>query len=297
MLAERAFPAHRPKVAMMVDRHNDDFEPVAWARGIPLGLTALLVLAHLVFALLAVAFREWPGLMEFAFSSEASLRGALWQWVTYPFLHLEVMSQLNPILFAIELLLFFSFGREVERYLGKRRFLALYALLALVPALVLTLLGPLMPSLLYGSRDLHFGIFIAFATLYPGVEFFFGLRAKWVAIGLVGFFGLFSLAQGGAAGYTALTTLLVDTAVAWALVQHLRGALELPRIPSFLPKRRKTPQRPPHHPPRETPTEEDPMSAIDPLLDKINQEGIKSLTPAERHRLAEARERLLNRPK
>ena len=114
------------------------------------------------------------------FDSAAVLHGhAFHQIVTYAFVH----SPSALLWFAIEMYMLFAFGREVERFIGRRAFIWLYALLLIAPTLLLTLVGFWLPTALAGSGVLHFGIFLAFATIYPSVEMML-LRVpmKWIAL-------------------------------------------------------------------------------------------------------------------
>src|SRR6185436_9157434 len=85
-------------------------------------------------------------------------------------------------------------GREVERFIGRRSYIWLYLILLIVPAAVLTIWGLWQRSALAGSPALHFGIFVAFATIYPRVELFLRIMAKWVALILAGIGTLAALA-------------------------------------------------------------------------------------------------------
>jgi len=67
-------------------------------------------------------------------------------------------------------------------FIGQRAYLALYLVLLFAPTIVLTVAGPWHVSDLAGSPALHFGIFVAFATIYPRVELFLRIMAKWVAV-------------------------------------------------------------------------------------------------------------------
>src|SRR6202008_787252 len=80
------------------------------------------------------------------------------------------------------------FGREVERFVGRRAYVGLYAILLLAPTLILTAWGFWNRSGLAGSPALHFGIFVAFAAIYPRVELFLRIMAKWVALILAGIY-------------------------------------------------------------------------------------------------------------
>ncbi len=87
----------------------------------------------------------------------------------------------NAINFAINMYLLVFAGMELERFYGQKKFLILYAGIFFLTPLVFTLFGLFMPVLLMGQRG-SFALFVAFAVLYPGVAFLFGILAKWVAI-------------------------------------------------------------------------------------------------------------------
>lgn len=287
---------------MIVFRENDDYEPLTWVRGVPLYVTTLLVALHCV-ALAVVLLAgglwgaSWVGALPF--NSAAVLeRGSLWQWVTYAF----VNRATNPLFFVIEMIFFYLFGREVERYVGRRKFAALYAALVITPPMILTLvgaiLGPSKAITLEGSGSLHLAIFLAFARLYPGVEFFLRIRAAWMASGLFGLYLLFSLSNRDWGGACALVS---DASVVLLGVAWLQGTL--PGWPQGWSRRqwdkvatiRRKGNRAEPASPRVSGS--DPMEAIDPLLDKIARHGMGSLTPAERQALENARRALIDKPK
>lgn len=278
---------------MIVSRENDDFEPLAWAGGFPLYATTLLVAAHglaLIGAWVAAALgrADLPGLLVFS-SADVLNHGAIWEWATYFLAHLNA----GPLFFLIEMYLLYTFGREVEKYIGRRKFIGLYATLVLVPALLLTLLGPVMPSKLEGSWNVHFAVFVAFVALYPGVEFFLRIPARWLAWGFTGLYGLFYASRHEWAGLCAF---LSDAGAAWLFIAWLRGSISLPRLFYAWPRggaggKPAAPRKKNATPP------EDPMASIDPLLDKIAREGLESLTTAEREKLEKARQQLMGKKK
>ncbi|HWL50835.1 MAG TPA: DUF6576 domain-containing protein [Chthoniobacteraceae bacterium] len=286
-------------------RESEDFGPLTWIRGRPVYLTTLLVALHvtmLVAVSLAFAFGHKGVADQLAFrSTEVLGHGAVWQALTY----YVAQSPYNPIFFALEMFLLYIFGLEVEKYLGRRRFLLLTGLLILVPPLLLTFLGLFIPTALAGSQSVHFAFFIAFATLYPRVEFFLRIQARWLAFAFLGLYGLFYLSG---PDWSRLCALFGNALTAYLFIEGLRGNLSWPRFPS----RRGWSDYPASHPgaaepeaqalprrtrPRqpESPAADDPVAAIDPLLDKIASQGIGSLTEQERKRLDQAREELLNR--
>jgi len=279
---------------MILFRKDDDYEPVAWVRGIPIHVTTLLVILH-VLMLIGLSFAGMMGhpalRAALVFDSGKVLEhGELWRLASYPL----VQVPFNPLFFALEMLFLYLFGREVERYIGRRRFVSLYLLLVLVPTLLLTPLGWLYPTALAGSHEIHFAIFITFAVLYPGVEFFLRIQARWLAWGFLGIFALYYLSVGDVPRLCAIGA---DSLGAWLFVQWMRGDLRgwftsfsRPWEPAARPP------IPPRRPPAATPPmETDPVAAIDPLLDKIAEHGLESLTPQEVARLEEARIALLER--
>ena len=275
---------------------SDDYRPVAWMGRYPLDVTTMLVAVHVAFAVvtcLFIAFGAGGALEYLTFDSARVLYlGQVWRLATYAFVH----APSALLWFAVEMYMLFVFGREVERFLGRRAYIILYALLLLAPTLVLTAWGLGERSALAGSPALHFGIFVAFATIYPRVELLLRITAKWFALILAAIYTLQLVA------YHAWS----DLAVVWTsigaafLFVELRGAgpelVWLKRVKDLTrpkPKLRivqKSMTRPP-------PERDDVYASIDPILDKISKSGIGSLTANERRQLDRARARLLNEPK
>jgi membrane associated rhomboid family serine protease len=273
---------------------SDDYRPVAWMGRYPVDVTTMLVGVHVVLAVIAcILVAAGAGFLlnglQFD-STEVLYRGQLWRVVTYAFVH----SPSGLLWFAVEMYMLFVFGREVERFLGQRAYIFLYAILLVAPALVLTIWGFWQPAGLAGSPALHFGVFVAFATIYPRVELFLRIMAKWVALILAAIYTLQLLA------YHAWA----DLAVVWTsigaafLFVELRGAgPEMVWLENF--KARMQP-KPKFHIVQKSSTRrvadsEDVYASIDPILDKIAKSGIGSLTESERQALDRARNRLLKK--
>ena len=273
---------------------SDDYRPVAWMGRYPVDVTTILVIAHviamiggcLLFAAGASGFFAWM-----AFDSEAVLNSyAVHQLVTYAFVH----PPSGILWFAFGMYMLFVFGREVERFLGRNAFIALYALLLVGPTLLLTIWGLNHRVRFADSNDLHLGIFIAFATIYPRAELMFRILAKWAAIVIVAALSLQLLAYHA---WVELVMLWFSTGAAFLFVQ-LRGAgPELAWINSlksmFRPKPRlhivqKSTTRRVTEP-------DDVYASVDPILEKISKSGIGSLTEGERRQLDRARKRLLKK--
>lgn len=268
---------------------SDDYQPVTWVGRHPVHVTTLLVAVH-VFAAIVACFLGGAGILGHLAFDSALLwqRGEFWQLATYAFVH----SPSALLWFAVEMYMLFVFGREVERFIGRRAFIVLYLFLLLAPTVLLSLWGLSERVGIAGSPALHFGIFIAFTTIYPNVELLLRIQAKWVALALTAISTLQLLAY---RDWSAMAVLWVSIAAAFFFIR-LRGAgPELvwwsnlksrwqPK-PKFQVVQRSTPRR--------VVEPENVHDSIDPLLDKISKQGINSLTASERRALDRARTRLL----
>jgi len=262
----------------MASEENPDVRaPLTWVRGYPVYVSTALAGAHtvtMILTALAMAFGAESVLQALVFSS-ASVLGdfQVWRVATYAFVH-----QPPYWLFVVELYMLAVFGSEIERWIGRRAFIRLYLILLFAPPFLLASAGLLgLPSVYAGSGALHFGVFIAFAALYPSAEIFFSLQARWVAAGLLAINALQCLAM---SDFVSLGVLLADCLVAYAVVKDWR--------PSDLFARRTEPM------PRKDP-EPPPIESIDPILEKISRSGMKSLTSRERKMLEKARADLLKK--
>ena len=274
---------------------SDDYRPVAWMGRYPVDVTTMLVGVHVAAAILAailVAFGTGSVLLWLQFDSAAIWSsGQVWRLFTYAFVH----APSGLLWFAIEMYLLFVFGREVERFLGRRAYIALYAFLLVTPPALLTIWGLWERCAIAGSPALHFGIFIAFATIYPRVELLLRIMAKWVALILAAIYTLQLLAYHA---WSDLVVVWTSIGVAFLFVELNGAGPELvwwnavkarfasPPKYHVLPKPRARTSGSRSEP-------EDVYTSIDPILDKISKSGIGSLTASERRQLDRERERLL----
>lgn len=278
---------------------TDDYQPFGYVGRVPLYVTTLLVISY-VAAMVALALLAAANLAGYAaylpFESIAILQHfQFWRFLTYPFLN-------GPsIWFAVEMYMLYAFGREVERFIGRRSFIALYLALVLLVPCLLTAIGGWIPTRYEGSGTLNLGIFIAFVAIYPNVEILFTIKAKWIALVIVGIAVLQCLAA------HALIELLILGAVcagSWLFIKQLRGQIRfaLPGRDYFRLRRSRRNLRAMPNPasparPRRIPdAAEDVIESIDPLLDKIARSGLASLTAREREKLERARAELLKKP-
>jgi membrane associated rhomboid family serine protease len=282
---------------MIAGRHSEDYHPITWVGRFPIYVTTLLVVLH-VAAMVVVAVSmalagardaaEIPWIEPLIYSNADVLRHfSLWQFVTYAFVNAP------SLWFVVEMWMLYTFGREVEKFVGRRAFLWLYAALVLVGPLALTLLGLAgVPAALAGSGTIHFALFVAFVVIYPRAEIFFSFQAKWVAAVLLAIYSLQFLA---ARAWPALGVLWLECACAVAIL-HFAGVANA-SLGAWLPERDEPPAPRRSRRSREEPEEADLHESIDPLLEKISRQGIGSLTKRERQRLEQAREALLDREK
>ncbi len=269
---------------MIADRNSGNTSPLTWVGSFPVYTSTLLAAIHavtMVLTALAMAAGAEALIQSFQYSSQAVLSHfAVWQFVTYAFVHRP------DIMFLLEIYLLVVFGSEIERFLGRRAFILLYATLLLLPPIVLTaaaLTG--LPSVFMGSSALHFGVFVAFASLYPGAQIFFSLQARWVALALLVISALQLLAY---SMWTNLGVLLLDCGAAFLFIHRFRNGqfFEWPRL--FRPALRVLPR-----PAEQSPSE--PLASIDGILEKISKSGMSSLTSKERSQLERARAALIEK--
>jgi membrane associated rhomboid family serine protease len=239
-----------------------------------------------------------PGLAStltyFVFDSARIWNGLqVWRLATYAFVHFPS----SLLWFAIEMYLLFVFGREVERFLGRRAYIFLYLILLLTPPILLTVWGLWERSLLAGSPALHFGVFVAFATIYPHIELLLRIQAKWVAVILAAVYTFQLLAYHA---WSDLVVVWTSVGAAFLFVE-LNGAG--PDLVWWNALKARFASRPKYHVvPKPLPgasggrTEpDDAQASIDPILDKISKFGVGSLTASERRQLNRERERLLKK--
>src|SRR5579862_350180 len=288
-LLYRAASAMLGTASMIRFRKSDDYGPVGWIGQYPLHVSTLLVIlfcgAMAALALVSPGTR-FGVTSALLFRSDAVRGFQFWRFATSAFLN-------EPsIWFAVDMFLLAWFGREVEKFIGRRAFILLFFVLLLLPPCVLSALGIWVPSVYRGEQVLNFSIFLAFAAIYPGVEFFFGVKVKWLALIFLAIYSLQALSGRDTA---ELAVLWSSAAGAFLYMDYARG------FPTFERFQRAAPRREPPPPPRKVrrappPEEEDVMASIDPLLDKISKHGLASLSRAEREKLERVRD-VLNKPR
>src|SRR5881409_35112 len=270
---------------------SDDYRPVAWMGRYPVDVTTMLVGLHVAAAILTavlVAIGAGSILAYLQFDSAAVWSGQVWRLFTYAFVH----APSGLLWFAIEMYMLLVFGREVERFIGRRAYIALYLILLSTPAALLTVWGLWQRSVLAGSPALHFGIFVAFATIYPRAELFLRIMAKWVALILAAVYTFQLLAYHA---WNDLVVVWTSIGAAFLFIEWSGAGPEFAWWSALKtrfepkPKYRVVPKMRPTRPAES----DDVYASIDLILDKISKFGIGSLTASERRQLNRERERLL----
>lgn len=271
--------------------HSEEHRPVTYWRGHPIYASYLVVIVYCALMVVeAVLGQTILAVVDWlAFDRAGILSGQAWRVASY--------GLFNPptIRFAIDMLMLWWFGRELERTFGRRPYAWLYAGIYLLPPLVLLLPGMMQPAARFGQPG-ALSLFIAFATQFPGTPVFFTLLAKWAALILVSVFSLMALAD---RAWIALVLLWSTCGYAHLFVRYQQGHFTLPdlRFWKRKPKLRVLPDLPAKKSP--APSKPAPadttMAEVDALLDKIATSGIGSLSAKERARLESARDDLKKR--
>jgi hypothetical protein len=279
----------------LLSSFNED-RPVTYFRGHPIYCATILTIAYgigVLVTFLAKAFGGWEATVSMlAFDSAHSiLGGQIWQILTYSFVDV-------PNFFTIIGLLFLYVSAvEIEKYIGKARFLTLYGAIVLIPVVSLTLVGLLfnVPILFFGQTQIMIGLFIAFCTLYPGVQWGGFLTAKWVAIASLVLSSAIDLSS---SAWVSLGELWLISAFSFGYIRFLQRGGELPsfRLPlRRRPKFRVVPKPKFHSRSSKPEVAGNETVEIDQLLDKISRHGLNSLTSQERAALERARAKLLEK--
>lgn len=148
-----------------------------------IGLNVLVYLGELF-------FRQWPIAAFLSLFPPLILRGWVWQFVTYMFVH-------DPYSFShiiFNMLALFIFGTQVERYMGSREFILYYLLtgmLAGVFSFLVYWLSGSMRVFLMGASGAVFAVQLAYAVLYPqSIIYIWGILPLKAPVMVLGFTAL-----------------------------------------------------------------------------------------------------------
>ena len=275
---------------MITHRSPENYDPITWVGRVPVYATTIIValyVACMIGVAVALASGAEAILAALTFDTTSVLRqGQLWRCLTYAF-----VNPPDPW-FIIALVMLYIFGRDVERYLGRKGFVRLYVgFLLLGPSLLLAASLVTAQTFSLSHSWANFAVFLSFAALYPNAQMLFQIPAKvfaWVFLGL----SVLQLLAGRQ--WPEMLVLLATAFLAYHAIRH-GAALNLDFMSRLRPVSHSTKR------PRlrivKNPDDEpvDPHRIIDPLLEKISRDGLASLTRREREQLERARTVLLER--
>jgi membrane associated rhomboid family serine protease len=231
-----------------------------------------------------LCLESWePGIVrDYLAISDHGVRDAYaWQFVTASVLHIGAW-QLLANLFVLCLL-----GRDLESILGRRHFLYLYIAGAMAGELGHLFLMP-SQSVLFAASGGVAALVVAYAAILPELELTpFRIKAKHAAY--ITFVVALVLLCLDRAPIVAHSAWLGGCAAGWVYA-HLLGFGPPSILQRFLQERREQTRRY-----QRMTSEELMQEEIDPLLEKISERGISSLSRRERRSLARAREQILAR--
>jgi len=247
----------------------------------------------------------------FALSLSGLSNGFVWQLLSFQFLHANLLH----ILFNSWGI--YVFGRAIEEALGQRKFLTLYFTSGAIGGLLHVIGTWALPdhfggygAAVVGASAGLFGLLAAFGMLFPHERLTMLLflilpvsitgRVLMIISGLIAFVGILIPTQGGVAEGAHLGGLLAGM----AYIHWFRNSEFSFDAPGWLSKfkRSRQPKLQRSGPLQKKPGNEfeeftpDFISKeVDPILDKISEHGIQSLTERERRILEAARARMAKR--
>ena len=277
---------------------SKDHLPLTWWKQTPVYLATVIALAgvaSLILTVLVMAVNPaW--LLLFTFSLHNVLNGWIWTPLTYVFVNPPGDSS-QILWFLLGTFMLHRFVEAIERHLGRWSFVKLLTCFWLAPPLVLSTVGLLGPRLwmAVGINPLEFGVFLAFAALYPSA------RISLIVIELEAWVlgSIYVVAEVLVAlayqGWPRFFIIAGQAAVAIAYIRYEQGRLQLP---AFLTRPKRTsPSKPKPSVQRDAKKPAGgakilDLSDVDDILEKISRHGIASLTEAEKRTLEQASDKL-----
>ncbi len=285
-------------------RGSDD----GWFRLGSVDVTTVLLISVLAVASFVVWALEPPGKpiqSALMLNPDSFIHGQVWRIITWPIAYPNGMGFFDIIAIA----LFWYFGTEIERQLGRKRmawFLGLVTVglgLLWVGIVVATTSSPGLFSL-FSLNQLELMVLLVFIAEYPSRRFFFNIPG-WV-IGAV-IIGISVLTYLGNRDWRLLVNFLLGLALTAVIARSMGLMAELTWVPNLAIRRRQkkakrnkrsggegTVVAGPWNPTPTPPVTRD-QAELDALLDKISATGMDSLTDQERQHLLVLRDRLRRR--
>jgi len=282
--------------AMLYHEQSEDYRPLFWVGGRPVYANTLIIILHVTAFVVSALCISYFGLYAVRRLLELSTpdvwQGQVWRIFSYIAFDPGFFSQ-RSLWFLISILLLYFFGREVEQFVGRKTYLKLYVALVFIPAILLCLLGlAIVPDPFLNCCEVFFGIFVAFATIYPGAmpSMWIPFSASALAWILLAVFSLINLAMNE---YTSIFMLWTSSGVGYAGMR-VSGAGRGPAwLTDWLEERQAKKLARQHN--FKVLKDAQAAESIDEILEKISKHGVGSLSSSERAALERARTNLLKR--
>jgi len=202
---------------------SGDYQPIRYIGRVPIYATTIITAALgagvIIFTVLASLRIDPVELL--GFSTYRFANGAVWQPLAY------ILVNAPSFFTVLGLWCFYSWAMESERYLGRIRFLKLFALLVLVEPIVCGLWRAVgFGGRIAGSYEITAAYLVAFATIYPGIEYFGWIPLKWFAFACC---AIGSLMYFPAHDWFGLSLLWAEIGAAFGFVRWIQrgGSVEL----------------------------------------------------------------------
>lgn len=280
---------------MFYQHQSEDYRPLFWMNGRPVYANTLVLGFHIVAFIVSALLISWLGLPA-VYAALALIPSEIWHgevWRLFSYVAFDpYFFQQRSLWFLWNMILLYFFGREVEQYIGRKNYFLLYAALIFVPAILLALAGLYFPTSYLNCCDVFFGMFVAFATLYPGAmpAFWIPLSMRALMWILLGLSTLIDLAMNA---YTAIFMLWACTGTAYVAMRLVGAGRGLEWLTDWIEERRATKLARQHN--IKVLEDKKATDSIDAILDKISKHGVGSLDTRERAALERARTDLLKR--
>jgi membrane associated rhomboid family serine protease len=267
------------------------FLAAPWRRGYPTVATCIALLLVAVYSgelLLSAAGVSCPEYL-FGASRWGLLNGMLWQSFTYPLLH-NLHSPWPLLLAVVGLTLA---GRELEEILGARHLVGLVIAASAAGAIAHALVSP--AQLLLGAQPAVCALVLACTTILPEWPLCFPVRTrlrvpyKYFGWALILLLTILCWRERAGATHTFAAASLVGALTGWVYARCL-GFGSPWRLERRWRERRNRDLRL-----ERMSCDQFMREQVDPVLDKIRREGLKSLTRPEQAILQRARQKLFDR--
>src|SRR5438105_929000 len=126
-----------------------DNQPITWWNRMPVYATGILTLAFAIGIVVCAVLGVGNFPVMFAFSAPSFFGGWFWTPLTYAFA--DAMSFFTPL----GLLCFYVWAVEIEKYLGRQRYLTLFALLIVAqPIVCIAWWASGVPAVQFGNYEI-----------------------------------------------------------------------------------------------------------------------------------------------